>query len=254
MEPVMPEREERKTMAVSVPTIVKRRKRALRSGLRVALAVATLATLSACLHHGSNVGRWRPLVQRGDLSAWRGYKSANLPSGWRLVDGVLRKDVGTGDLVSADEFGNFDLQFDWKLDPGGNAGVFYRGTEEYDHIYWSAPEYQLLDDARAPDGRNPLTSAAAAYGLYAPPRGVVKPAGEWNSSRILVDGAHVEHWLNGQKVVEYELWSPDWEAKVKASKFNAWPNYARAKRGRIGIQGDHNGSLSLRNVRIKELP
>ena len=88
-------------------------------------------------------------------------------------------------------------------------------------------------------------------GEHAP--GVVKPAGEWNSSRIVARGPHVEHWLNGKKVVEYELWSPDWEAKVKASKFKDWPNYGRAKKGYIAIQGDHEGSLSLRNVRIREL-
>ena len=87
-----------------------------------------------------------------------------------------------------------------------------------------------------------------------PPPGVVKPAGEWNSTRIIVSGAHVEHWLNGQKVVDYELWSPDWKAKVAASKFNDYPNYGLAKKGYIAIQGDHNGALSLRNIRIRELP
>ena len=99
-----------------------------------------------------------------------------------------------------------------------------------------------------------LTSAAAAYGLYAAPAGVVKPAGEWNSTRIVARGAHVEHWLNGQKVVEYDYGSPDWEAKVKAAKFGEWPHYGRATRGYIGIQGDHEGLLSLRNMQIRELP
>ncbi|HWJ14146.1 MAG TPA: DUF1080 domain-containing protein, partial [Gemmatimonadaceae bacterium] len=118
----------------------------------------------------------------------------------------------------------------------------------------TGPEYQLLDDANAPDGKNRLTSAASAYGLYAPPAGVVKPADEWNTTRIVVNGAHVEHWLNGQKVVSYELWSPDWKAKVAASKFKDWPNYGLAKRGHIAIQGDHNGALAIRNIRIRELP
>jgi hypothetical protein len=90
--------------------------------------------------------------------------------------------------------------------------------------------------------------------LYAPPAGVVKPGGEWNSSRIVARGAHVEHWLNGQKVVEYELWSPDWEAKVKASKFGEWPHYGRARTGHLGIQGDHDGALSIRNMRIRTFP
>src|SRR5678815_5669898 len=94
----------------------------------------------------------------------------------------------------------------------------------------------------------------SAYALYAAPAGVVKPAGEWNSTRLIVRGAHVEHWLTGQKLVQYELWSPDWEAKVKASKFNDWPNYGRAKRGFFAIQGDHAGVLALRNIKIRPLP
>ncbi len=149
---------------------------------------------------------------------------------------------------------HFELSLDWKLSPGGNAGIFYRATEEYEKIYWSGTEYQLLDDARHPDGRNRLTSAAAAYGLYAPPAGVVHAAGEWNSTRIVVRGTHVEHWLNGQKVVEYDYGSPDWEAKVKNSKFGEWPHYGRATRGYIGIQGDHDGTLMLRNIKVRNLP
>jgi hypothetical protein len=177
-----------------------------------------------------------------------------MPNGWRVENGTLTKDTSVADIMTSDQFGDFELSLDWKIGSGGNAGIFYRGTEEYEHIYWSAPEYQLLDDANAADGKNRLTSAAAAYALYAPPAGIVKPAGEWNTTRILAKGAHVEHWLNGQKVVEYELWSPDWEAKVKASKFKDWPNYGRSKSGYIAIQGDHNGVLSLRNVKIRTLP
>jgi hypothetical protein len=200
-------------------------------------------------------GAWRPLFDGRTTAGWRGYKSQAVPAGWKVVDGVLVKDgkVKAADIVTKDQFGDFELEFDWKLAPGGNAGVFYRGTEEYDHIYWSAPEYQLLDDAAHKDGGNRLTSAGSAYALYPPPAGVVKPAGEWNASRIVAKGPHVEHWLNGKKVVEYELWSPDWEAKVKASKFVDWPNYGRAKTGYIAIQGDHEGELALRNIRIREL-
>jgi hypothetical protein len=130
----------------------------------------------------------------------------------------------------------------------------YRGTEEYDHIYWSAPEYQLLDDALAPDGKSRLTAAGADYGLYPAPAGVVKAADSWNSTRIVVCGSHVEHWMNGTKLLEYELGSPDWAARVKASKFVAWPHYGTATRGYIGIQGDHAGSLALRRIRIHTFP
>jgi len=196
---------------------------------------------------------WRSLFDGTSTSAWRGYKSPTFPAGWSIVDGVLTKSGSVGDLLSKEQFGNFELALDWNLSTGGNAGIFYRGTEEYDHIYWSAPEYQLLDDANHPDGKSRLTSAGAAYALYPPPAGVVKPAGQWNSTLIVVNGNRVQHWLNGQKLLEYELGSPDWEAKVKASKFVEYPNYGRAARGYIGIQGDHDGMLSIRNIRIREL-
>src|SRR5712671_2988479 len=196
---------------------------------------------------------WRSLFDGTSTSAWRGYKSPTFPAGWSIVDGVLTKSGSVGDLISREQFGNFELAWDWKLTTGGNAGIFYHGTEEYDHIYWSAPEYQLLDDANHPDGKNRLTSAGAAYALYPPPAGIVKPAGQWNSTLIVVNGNRVQHWLNGQKLLEYELGSPDWEAKVKASKFVEYPNYGRAARGYIGIQGDHDGMLSIRNIRIREL-
>jgi hypothetical protein len=230
------------------------REAARRAFVRLAVLMAVTTT---ALHAADTkgAGEWRTLFDGKSTAGWRGYKSPDVPAGWAAKDGVLIKDGKTrsGDLVTKDQYGDFELEFDWKLAPGGNAGVLYRGTEEYDHIYWSAPEYQLLDDAAHADGKNRLTSAGSAYALYPPPAGVVKPAGEWNSSRIVARGAHVEHWLNGKKVVEYELWSPDWEAKVKASKFKDWPNYGRAKKGYIAIQGDHEGALSLRNVRIREL-
>ena len=190
----------------------------------------------------------------GPLANWRGYQTDTVPSAWHIENGVLTKATSTGDLITREQFGNFELAFEWKLAPGGNAGAFYRGTEEYEHIYWSAPEYQLLDDAGHPDGKNRLTSAGSAYGLYAPPAGIVKPAGQWNSSRIVARGTHIEHWLNGQKVVEYELGSPDWTAKVKASKFGEWPHYGQATSGYIGFQGDLDGELSLRGIRIRVLP
>ena len=206
------------------------------------------------LSNADRAAGWHSLFDGRSLESWRGYKTLQVPHGWNIVDGTIVKMGNAEDLVTRDRFANFELALDWKLEEGGNSGIFYRATEEYEHIYWSGPEYQLLDDAHAPDGRNPLTSAAAAYGIYAPPRGVVHAAGQWNSTRILVNGTHVEHWLNGQKVVEYEFGSPDWMARVKASKFSDWPNYGRASSGYIGIQGDHSGQLVLRNLKIRVLP
>jgi hypothetical protein len=197
---------------------------------------------------------WRSLFDGTNTDAWRGYKSPTLPAGWHIVDGTLTKSGAVGDLISKEQFGNFELALDWKLSPAGNAGIFYRGTEEYDHIYWSAPEYQLLDDAGHPDGQSRLTSAGADYALYPSPAGVVKPADQWNSTLIVANGNTVQHWLNGQKLLEYVIGSPDWLAKVKASKFAAYPNYGTAPKGYLGIQGDHDGTLSIRNVRIRVLP
>jgi hypothetical protein len=202
----------------------------------------------------SATGKWQTLFDGKLLNTFRGWRSEDMPKGWHVVDATLSKEGNVEDLVTREPFRDFELELDWKIGKAGNSGVFYRGTREYDEIYWSAPEYQLLDDANAPDGRNPLTSAASAYGLYAAPAGVVKPFGEWNKTRILVKGNHVEHWLNDQKVVEYDLGSPEWKAKVAASKFSKYPNYGLAKAGVIGIQGDHPGSLALRHIRIRELP
>ncbi len=196
---------------------------------------------------------WRPLFDGKSLNGWRGYRSETVPTGWTVSKGALTKEGRVADIVSKDEFGDFELEMDWKIGDAGNSGIFYRGTEEYEHIYWSAPEYQLLDDIKADDNKTRLTCAGAAYAIYPSPPGHLKPIGDWNTARIVARGPRIEHWLNGVKLLEYELGSPDWEAKVKASKFNDWPNYGRAKRGHIAMQGDHAGSLAFRNIRIREV-
>jgi Domain of Unknown Function (DUF1080) len=197
--------------------------------------------------------KWRVLFDGTSLNAWRGYRTDKVPSGWSIADGLLAKDGSVGDIVSKDEFGDFELELEWKIAEAGNSGIFYRGTEEYDHIYWSAPEYQVLDDIKAADNKTRLTCAGAAYALYPSPAGHLKPVGEWNRTRIIAKGSHVEHWLNGVKLLEYELWSPEWEAKVKSSKFAMYPNFGRAKKGHIGLQGDHSGALAFRNIRVREI-
>ena len=196
---------------------------------------------------------WRPLFDGRSTAGWRGFKSETVPPGWRVVDGALSKDGPVPDIVSKEQFGDFEFELDWKIGAAGNSGIFYRGTEEYDRIYWSAPEYQLLDDVQGEDNKSRLTCAGSAYGLYPSPAGHLKPVGEWNRTRIVARGAHVEHWLNGTKLLEYELRSADWEAKVAASKFGKWPNYGRAARGHVAMQGDHAGTLAFRDIRIREL-
>ncbi|MEP6885614.1 MAG: DUF1080 domain-containing protein [Gammaproteobacteria bacterium] len=202
---------------------------------------------------GKAAPAWHALLQDGNAPDWRGWKSTGFPVGWHVDGGVLSKEGEVDDLVTNRTFANFELELEWKIGKGGNSGIFYRGTREYDHIYWSGPEYQLLDDANAPDGKNRLTSAASAYALYGAPAGVVLPFDHWNKTRIVVNGTHVEHWLNGRKVVDYELKSPDWNSKVGASKFSAYSHYGLAPEGLIAIQGDHVGALAIRHLRMREL-
>ena len=222
--------------------------------MKAALLLAVMA--GGCMRRQPGTAaqsEWRSLFDGKTTAGWRGYKSTTMPDKWFVKDGYMGKIESTEDIVSVDQFEDFELEFEWRLARGGNAGFFYRATEEYEKVYWSATEYQLLDDPNARDGRSRLTSAGAVYGLYPAPEGHLKPAGEWQLARIVVKGAHAEHWLNGAKLAEYDYGSPDWLAKVKASKFNAWPNYGKATRGHLSFQGDHNGELSLRNIRIREL-
>ena len=217
-------------------------------------SVCSVVLLAAAMPAKAASSGWRPLLEDHGASAWRGWKAPGLPAGWHVAGGVLSKDGPVEDLVTNQSFGNFELELEWKIGRGGNSGLFYRGTRDYDQVYWSGPEYQLLDDANAPDGSNRLTAAAAAYALYGAPAGIVLPFDHWNRTRIVVNGAHVEHWLNGRKVVEYELQSADWKGKVASSKFAAYPNYGLASTGLIGLQGDHPGALAIRRLRIRELP
>lgn len=196
---------------------------------------------------------WHSLLDDHSAAVWRGWETQGFPPGWRIVDGILSKDGAVDDLVTTQNYRNFELELEWKIGKAGNSGIFYRGTREYDHIYWSAPEYQLLDDANAADGSRRVTAAAAAYGLYGAPAGVVAAFGHWNRTRLVVRNDHVEHWLNGRKVVEYTIKSNDWLSKVAASKFSAYPHYGLADTGLIGLQGDHPGALAIRRMRIRAL-
>ena len=198
-------------------------------------------------------GPWKSLFDGKSLDAWRTYKSEAPPQKWEIKDGVLTKDGNASDLVSKEEFGDFEFELEWRIGEAGNSGIFYRGTEEYNAIYWSAPEYQLLDNIKAADNKRPDHLAGAMYEFSSPPPDAVKPIGEWNLTRIVAKGNHIEHWLNGKKTAEFEIGSPEWDAKLAASKFKVYPNFARAKKGHFGIQGNHPGELSLRNIRVREL-
>ncbi len=193
---------------------------------------------------------WTLLFDGTSLEHWRGYKKTEVPGGWKVEDGTLARPQGGGDLVTRDEYQDFDLKLEWKISPGGNSGVMFHVAETHNAPYETGPEMQILDNAKHPDGHNPKTSAGAAYALIACSKEVVHPQGEWNEAELIVSGDHVEHWLNGTKVVEYELHSPEWQALVDASKFRAMPDYAKPTTGRICLQ-DHGNPVWFRNVKIR---
>ncbi|HEX9691851.1 MAG TPA: DUF1080 domain-containing protein [Gemmatimonadales bacterium] len=195
---------------------------------------------------------WQLLFDGATLQGWRGFHREGVPAGWQVMDGAITRVGGGGDIITGEEFADFELVLEWKVAPGGNSGIMYRVSEEANRTFESGPEMQVLDDAAHADGTSRLTAAGSNYGLYAAPAGAVKPVGEWNAVRIVVQGAHVEHWLNGVKVVEYELWSPEWEQLVRDSKFVEWPTYGRARRGHIALQ-DHGDWVAYRNIKIRPL-
>jgi hypothetical protein len=195
---------------------------------------------------------WRLLFDGKTLEQWRGYKQESVPAGWSVRDGAIALTGKAGDLVTRDQFQDFELQLEWKISPGGNSGIFFHVTEGAGAVWETGPELQVLDNATHADGKTPETSAASNYALQASTRDATRPVGEWNEVRLVVKGPHVEHWLNGLKVVEYELWSPEWESRVKASKFKEMPTYGRARRGHIALQ-DHGNPVWYRSIRVKTL-
>ncbi len=195
---------------------------------------------------------WRLLFDGKTTKGWRGFKRKDMPSGWQVIDGALVRAGEAGDIVTEEEFGDFELSLEWKISPGGNSGVFFHVVEEHDYVWETGPEMQILDNEKHHDGLDPRTSAGSNYALHAPAWDVTRPVGLWNAARIVVRGPHVEHWQNGRKLLEYELWTPAWEKLVAASKFASMPGYGRSAKGRIALQ-DHGDHVEFRNVKIRAL-
>ncbi len=199
---------------------------------------------------------WIVLFDGTSTAAWRGFKKTDFPAkGWEVVDGSLhvKGGGGAGDLVTRQKFRDFELEFEWKVSPGANSGVMYRVSEEFDAPWQTGPEYQVLDDAKHADGKNPKTSASALYALVAASsEKALKPVGEWNSARILLRGTQLEHWLNGKKVVALDLGSPEVRELIGKSKFKDLPRFAREAAGSICLQ-DHGDDVWFRNIRIRSI-
>jgi hypothetical protein len=214
---------------------------------------STNASSQNSLSDSEKAAGWRLLFDGRTTAGWRNYGKSTISDGWVVQDGALTRTGAGGDIITTDQFANFELSLDWRIAPRGNSGVFYRASEERDEIYWNAPEMQVLDDAGHPDGGNRLTAAGAAYALYPAPRGYAKPAGEWNTARLVVNGNDVEHWLNGVKLLEFEFGSRDWASKIAGSKFKPHAKFGKNARGHIGLQ-DHGDVVAYRNIKIRELP
>jgi hypothetical protein len=206
---------------------------------------------------------WQLLFDGTSTAGWHGYNKQDTKA-WTIDDCSLKTSGTEGnygsdkrpDLVTDGEFTNFELSFDWKATKGGNSGVVYGIVEDtkYQAPWMTGPEYQLLDDVNFKEDIEPSQKAGSNYGMQPPDEKakMLKPVGEWNSTRIVVKDAHVEHWLNGRKILEFERWTPAWKALRDAGKWKDYPAYGSAKTGRIALQ-DHGSIFWFRNIKIRPI-
>lgn len=237
-------------------------------GSLTALALSTACSTGRhnTLSEAEQADGWHLLFDGRSLHEWRDYNGEQLTMPWHAVDGTIRthgdgSDL-TGYIVTRQSYENFILDWDWKLSSGGNSGMLYHVVENpcFGVPYVTGPEYQLIDNdgweaQNAPTRLEPWQRLGVDYAMHLPdPDSLfVRPQGEWNSSRIVFDNGHVEHWLNGHKILEFEAWTDDWFARRNSGKWNAAPEYGLAHRGVICLQ-DHGYPASYRNLKIKELP
>lgn len=198
-------------------------------------------------------GEWKALSDGHSFSGWTTKAGQSVTAGWEMSDGVIHRQGAGGDIVTVGQWENFELEFEWKVAAKANSGLKYRVADYAPAGRDIGPEYQVLDDTGHANGTNPKTSAGSLYDLV-PPAAAKKlhPVGEWNQSRIVARARHLEHWLNGEKVVDINLDSPEWRAALAASKFKAAPDFA-TKKGRILLQ-DHGDEAWFRNLRLRPLP
>jgi hypothetical protein len=205
----------------------------------------------------SNAG-YTSLFDGKTLNGWRTYQNKPADS-WTVKDGILYcrgsatdKSDRRADLITVDTFENFDLQVDWKIAPQGNSGILYMVTETQSTSYLTGPEYQLIDDVNFPEKLEDWQRTAANYAMNTAPGAHPKAAGQWNHARIVVNKGHVEHWLNGEKVVEYDLWTDDWKKRKAEGKWKDAPEYGMSRTGHIALQ-DHGSEAWFKNLEIKRL-
>ncbi|QOJ01470.1 MAG: DUF1080 domain-containing protein [Phycisphaeraceae bacterium] len=198
---------------------------------------------------------WQSLFDGKAAPKFKGFRQNGWPQkGWTFGGGVIRHEAGGGggDIVTVDEFGDFEFKCQWRVAPGGNSGIFLRVSEDLDWTFMSGPEMQVLDNAGHNDGKVKETSAGALYGLYPAREDTWRPAGEWNHVLVRAKGPKLEFHLNGFLVVEADTSSDDWKQRIAASKFKDWPLYGKNAKGRIGLQ-DHGDLVEYRGLKVRSL-
>lgn len=200
-------------------------------------------------------GGWKLLFDGKDASAnFRGYKKDKLPDGWVAQDGTISRVKGGGDIITKDQYENFEFSVDWKISPGGNSGIMFKVLETKGPSYMTGPECQVQDNKGGHDPQK----AGWMYGLYPASTDATKPVGEFNTfvlkcQKTPANTYKCEHYMNGTKYVEYEIGSADWNEKVAKSKFGKWVDFGKAAKGHICLQ-DHGNEVSYKNIKIRELP
>lgn len=206
----------------------------------------------------SQDGGWQPLFDGKTLQGWHLYKKPGTAPAWSVKDGAIYLDItqkdGRGDLVTDQEYGDFILQFDWKVAPGSNSGVIFLAQEQdpFKASWHTGPEFQVIDNTGYPDKLGAAQMAGSLYDLIPCPPALIRPTGDWNQAEIRLQQGRLEFVLNGQKAVSVLLGSDEWTALINKSKFASMKDFARFRRGRIALQ-DHNGEVWYRNIRIKSL-
>ena len=201
---------------------------------------------------------WKLLFDGKTTEGWRMYQN-KAADAWGVKDGELyckgsetdKSDL-RADIITVDQYEKYEFSIDWKISPQGNSGIMYNVTEEYDAAYLSGPEYQLIDDEGFPEKLEEWQKTASDYAMYHTSSRPTNPVGQFNTSKIVVNGSHREHWLNGVKVLEFEAWSPDWENRKANGKWKDVPGYGMAKKGHICLQ-DHGGGVWFKNIKIRVL-